>query len=213
MGLHGLLQGWFHLFIPPRETFVLKRPVTNSSLCIVVGKNKANKTRGFETCYFSCFIPLSKCNASLNIRVRCPVHATVTRWLWMSTASVLFCGVLAVQFLNIEMSKGKVSFNQTLSNEFPLTKAVDTDHVACVHCYSSFRVCHGWGSNISDRVQTKKHKTDIIALNVFQFSSKWTWIECGDEYLYNRMLILTYGAEPFLRSCQLCSHSGNSQQF
>jgi hypothetical protein len=25
--------------------------------------------------------------------------------------------------------------------------------------------------------------------------------------------LLTYGAEPFLRSCQLCSHSGNSQQF
>jgi hypothetical protein len=24
---------------------------------------------------------------------------------------------------------------------------------------------------------------------------------------------LAYGAEPFLRSCQLCSHSGNSQQF
>jgi hypothetical protein len=24
---------------------------------------------------------------------------------------------------------------------------------------------------------------------------------------------LTYGAEPFLRSCQLCSHSENSQQF
>jgi hypothetical protein len=24
--------------------------------------------------------------------------------------------------------------------------------------------------------------------------------------------LLTYGAEPFLRSCQLCSHSGNSQQ-
>jgi hypothetical protein len=25
--------------------------------------------------------------------------------------------------------------------------------------------------------------------------------------------LLTYGAESFLRSCQLCSHSGNSQQF
>jgi hypothetical protein len=25
--------------------------------------------------------------------------------------------------------------------------------------------------------------------------------------------VLMYGAEPFLRSCQLCSHSGNSQQF
>jgi hypothetical protein len=25
--------------------------------------------------------------------------------------------------------------------------------------------------------------------------------------------VLAYGAEPFLRSCQLCSHSGNSQQF
>jgi hypothetical protein len=27
------------------------------------------------------------------------------------------------------------------------------------------------------------------------------------------LYLLTYGAEPFLRSCQLCSHSGNSQQF
>jgi hypothetical protein len=25
--------------------------------------------------------------------------------------------------------------------------------------------------------------------------------------------LLTYRAEPFLRSCQLCSHSGNSQQY
>jgi hypothetical protein len=25
--------------------------------------------------------------------------------------------------------------------------------------------------------------------------------------------LLMYGAEPFLRSCQLCSHSGKSQQF
>jgi hypothetical protein len=25
--------------------------------------------------------------------------------------------------------------------------------------------------------------------------------------------LLTYGAEPFLRSCQLCSHSGTSQHF
>jgi hypothetical protein len=25
--------------------------------------------------------------------------------------------------------------------------------------------------------------------------------------------LLTYGADPFLRSCQLCNHSGNSQQF
>jgi hypothetical protein len=25
--------------------------------------------------------------------------------------------------------------------------------------------------------------------------------------------LLSYGAEPFLRSCQLCSHSGNPQQF
>jgi hypothetical protein len=29
------------------------------------------------------------------------------------------------------------------------------------------------------------------------------------DYVY----LLTYRAEPFLRSCQLCSHSGNSQQF
>jgi hypothetical protein len=25
--------------------------------------------------------------------------------------------------------------------------------------------------------------------------------------------LLTYGVEPFLRSCQMCSHSENSQQF
>jgi hypothetical protein len=28
-----------------------------------------------------------------------------------------------------------------------------------------------------------------------------------------RIIILTYGAEPFLRSCQLCSHSTTSQHF
>jgi hypothetical protein len=33
------------------------------------------------------------------------------------------------------------------------------------------------------------------------------WAACEFTYL------LTYGAEPSLRSCQLCSHSGNSQHF
>jgi hypothetical protein len=31
--------------------------------------------------------------------------------------------------------------------------------------------------------------------------------------LYSSYLLTTYGTELFLRSCQLCSHSGNSQQF
>jgi hypothetical protein len=33
----------------------------------------------------------------------------------------------------------------------------------------------------------------------------------NNTYVYS--YLLTYGAEPFLRSCQLCSHSGNYQQF
>jgi hypothetical protein len=28
-----------------------------------------------------------------------------------------------------------------------------------------------------------------------------------------QLYLLTYGAEPFLRSCQMCSHSGTSQRF
>jgi hypothetical protein len=30
---------------------------------------------------------------------------------------------------------------------------------------------------------------------------------------FNNTYLLTYGAEPFLRSCQLCNHPGNSQNF
>jgi hypothetical protein len=33
------------------------------------------------------------------------------------------------------------------------------------------------------------------------------------EHITILTYLLTYGAEPFLRSCQLCSHSENSQQF
>jgi hypothetical protein len=33
---------------------------------------------------------------------------------------------------------------------------------------------------------------------------------CTSSYL---LYLVTYGAEPFLRSCQLCSHSGTSQHF
>jgi hypothetical protein len=47
------------------------------------------------------------------------------------------------------------------------------------------------------------------------------WITKNDRLLdfpdivYHSMsyTILTYGVESFLRSCQLCSNSGNSQQF
>jgi hypothetical protein len=39
----------------------------------------------------------------------------------------------------------------------------------------------------------------------------------GRQYLQSKNIpsqyLLTFGAEPFLRNCQLCSHSGNSQQF
>jgi hypothetical protein len=33
------------------------------------------------------------------------------------------------------------------------------------------------------------------------------------SYVYTYSYLLTYGAEPFLRSCQLCSHSRTSQHF
>jgi hypothetical protein len=46
--------------------------------------------------------------------------------------------------------------------------------------------------------------TDVLSLTPPQVRSiLWTTL----TYL------LTYGAETFLRSCQLCSHSGNSQQY
>jgi hypothetical protein len=34
-----------------------------------------------------------------------------------------------------------------------------------------------------------------------------------EEEMLKMTYLLTYGAEPFLRSCQLCSHSGTSQYF
>jgi hypothetical protein len=33
------------------------------------------------------------------------------------------------------------------------------------------------------------------------------------HYVLFLINLLTYGSEPFLRSCQLCSHSGTYQQF
>jgi hypothetical protein len=65
----------------------------------------------------------------------------------------------------------------------------------------------------------------------FQFPTSWSFqqlflmkvlardcctLNDQDSFLchsYFTVFILTYGAEPFLRSCQLCIHSGNSQQF
>jgi hypothetical protein len=47
--------------------------------------------------------------------------------------------------------------------------------------------------------------------------SFWLWmVQCymmlaGSIQEYKFFYLLTYGAEPFLRSCQLCSHSRNSQ--
>jgi hypothetical protein len=35
----------------------------------------------------------------------------------------------------------------------------------------------------------------------------------GSTAVTEHTYLLTYGAEPFPRSCQLCSHPGNSQQF
>jgi hypothetical protein len=40
-----------------------------------------------------------------------------------------------------------------------------------------------------------------------------TWYAHNATLDYITYILVTYGAEPFLRSCQLCSHSGNSQQF
>jgi hypothetical protein len=46
-----------------------------------------------------------------------------------------------------------------------------------------------------------QQQISVIIVNLFLlFSSQLTYL-------------LTYGAEPLLRSCQLCSHSDNSQQF
>jgi hypothetical protein len=52
-------------------------------------------------------------------------------------------------------------------------------------------------------------------INLTDSEEKREWREfCGDcfQIMYN--FVLTYGAEPFLRSCQSCSHSEeNSQKF
>jgi hypothetical protein len=59
----------------------------------------------------------------------------------------------------------------------------------------------------SFKFDSKKEYSDYFQklVNRFQLCIDWE----GDYFEY----LLTYGAEPFLRSFQLCSHSGNSQQF
>jgi hypothetical protein len=43
---------------------------------------------------------------------------------------------------------------------------------------------------------------------------KWRMGKTKEERESEELLtLLMYGAETFLRSCQLCSHSGNSQRF
>jgi hypothetical protein len=52
--------------------------------------------------------------------------------------------------------------------------------------------------------------------------SKWTafYLQCSQcikvhvtTIIKSQQHLLTYGAEPFLRSCKLCSHSRTSQDF
>jgi hypothetical protein len=62
------------------------------------------------------------------------------------------------------------------------------------------------------------HSFNILLKNVWCFSScvyVSYWVLAGTcrTTLIILTYLLTYGAEPFLRSCQLCSHSENSQQF
>jgi hypothetical protein len=51
------------------------------------------------------------------------------------------------------------------------------------------------------------------------FPRQWLHLQRGKRHVvyavraYLLTYLLMYGAEPFLRSCQLCSHSGNSLQF
>jgi hypothetical protein len=52
----------------------------------------------------------------------------------------------------------------------------------------------------------------LNSLHYFQLLKKGLCL-CFVSVHEDSTYLLTYGVEPFLRSCQMCSHSGNSQQF
>jgi hypothetical protein len=62
----------------------------------------------------------------------------------------------------------------------------------------------------ADNRETMINKLEVAATSAWALITSKTTIAILQ---YREINILTYGAEPFLRSCQLCSHSGNSQQF
>jgi hypothetical protein len=58
--------------------------------------------------------------------------------------------------------------------------------------------------------QFPQHLTSKIESHIVVYL--WFWSSCVKCVTVVLTYLLTYGAEPFLRSCQLCSHSENSQQ-
>ena len=63
------------------------------------------------------------------------------------------------------MAKRKCYFNNELKAEFPFLSCSDTDNstVFCNVCSSTISVAHGGRSDITDHIDTKKHKVGLNA--------------------------------------------------
>jgi hypothetical protein len=83
-----------------------------------------------------------------------------------------------------------------------------TDWPISAHCHFDVSYFGDWIiiTFVISRVAKNRKENRMVKL-VFNNSKACVCNNCRLTYL------LTYGAEFFLRSCQLCSHSGNSQQF
>ena len=59
----------------------------------------------------------------------------------------------------VAMPKHKCTFNDQLQKEFEYIKRGQTEHdVTCTQSGSSFSIAHGRRSDISDHLQSEKHK-------------------------------------------------------
>jgi hypothetical protein len=78
----------------------------------------------------------------------------------------------------------------------------------CVYSNTKQYRCF-WKS--SQTLAQSKRLLSFLTRNKFMHNT-CIYDDCLHTEFYITYLLM-YGAQPFLRSCQLCSHSGNSQQF
>jgi hypothetical protein len=207
MGLHGLEQGYFYLFtftMPWRHMEKWRHNPAFLTSIIDGGEWTASHSRRFTPRKDPPWYSLDK---RLGWRQnRSGSHAVRMNIIFINSINWLFF-ITQLQSQRPESSQG-ISFSGTLyrtsnvSEELlPPSSRSRSKLSQRWLLVTSFRWLHllfypeDWGP-------TYLRKFDKLTPDLKKYYAR-------RQYTY----LLMYGAEPFLRSCQLCSHSGNSQQF